>query len=50
MISNNKMAFFGDLSYYKYGNKIKEFLFKYDIEPIYLRKGKLIDRGSLLTL
>lgn len=50
MISNNKMAFFGDLSYYQYGSEVKEFLYKYDIEPIYLRKGKLIDRGSLLTL
>ena len=50
MISNNKMAFFGDLSYYQHGNEVKKFLFKYDIEPIYLRKGKLIDRGSLLIL
>lgn len=50
LISNNKMAFFGDLSHYQYGDKVKDFLFKYDIEPIYLRKGKLIDRGSLLTL
>ncbi|WP_026886426.1 DUF6873 family GME fold protein [Clostridium beijerinckii] len=50
MISNNKMAFFGDLDSYMWGDKIKKFLFKYDILPIALRKGKLIDRGSLLTL
>jgi len=50
MISNNKMAFFGDLDSYIWGDKIKKFLFKYDVLPIALRKGKLIDRGSLLTL
>ena len=50
MISKDKMAFFGDLDSYKWGNEIKNFLFKYDVSPIYLRKGKLIDRGSLLTL
>lgn len=50
MISNNKMAFFGELDSYKWGDEIKKFLFKYDISPIALRKGKLIDRGSLLAL
>ena len=50
MISNDKMAFFGDLDSYKWGDDIKKFLFKYDISPIALKKGKLIDRGSLLTL
>ncbi|WP_297420677.1 DUF6873 family GME fold protein [Clostridium sp.] len=50
MISNNKMAFFGDIDSYKWGAEIKKFLFKYDVTPISLRKGKLIDRGSLLTI
>ena len=50
MISTDKMAFFGDLDSYKWGDEIKKFLFKYDVSPISLRKGKLIDRGSLLTL
>jgi hypothetical protein len=50
MISNDKMAFFGDLDSYNWGNKIKNFLYKYDVSPIALRKGKLIDRGSLLVL
>jgi hypothetical protein len=50
MISNDRMAFFGDLDSYKWGYEIKNFLFKYDVLPIALRKGKLIDRGSLLVL
>lgn len=50
MISTDQMAFFGDLDSYKWGAEIKKFLFKYDVSPISLRKGKLIDRGSLLTL
>ena len=50
MISENKIAFFGELSNYAYGQEVYSFLYKLDIEPIYLRKGKLIDRGSLLTL
>ena len=50
MISNDKMVFFGDLDSYKWGDEIKKFLFKYDVSPISLKKGKLIDRGSLLTL
>ncbi|MCE5221457.1 MAG: hypothetical protein LLF98_09395 [Clostridium sp.] len=50
MISNDKMVFFGDLNSYKWGAEIKEFLFKYDVSPISLRKGKLIDRGSFFTV
>lgn len=50
MISENKIAFFGELSNYAYGKDIYSFLYRLDVEPIYLRKGKLIDRGSLLTL
>lgn len=50
MVSSNKMAFFGDLNSYKYGDEVNNFLSKYDVSPISLRKGKLIDRGSLLTL
>lgn len=50
MISNNKMAFFGDLDSYKWGDQVKKFLFKYDVSPLALKKGKLIDRGSLITL
>jgi hypothetical protein len=50
MISHDKMAFFGDLDSYVWGEEVKNFLHKYDVSPIALRKGKLIDRGSLLTL
>lgn len=50
MISNNAMAFFGDLDSYNWGDEVKKFLYKYDVSPVALRKGKLIDRGSLLTL
>ncbi|SFC54897.1 DUF6873 family GME fold protein [Clostridium uliginosum] len=50
MISKDMIAFFGDLNNYEWGDKIKKFLYKYDVSPIALRKGKLIDRGSLLIL
>ncbi|MGL5615539.1 MAG: DUF6873 family GME fold protein [Sarcina sp.] len=50
LISKDKMAFFGDLKNHSYGNDIKEFLYKHNVKPIYLSEGKLIDRGSILTL
>lgn len=50
MISEDTIAFFGDLNNYIYGDKILSFLNKYGISPIYLKKGKLCDRGSLLVL
>ena len=50
MISNDRIAFFGELDQYKYGDEVKDFLSKHGITPVYLRKGKLIDRGSLLVL
>ncbi|AOR23978.1 DUF6873 family GME fold protein [Clostridium taeniosporum] len=50
LISDSKIAFFGELSHYEWGNEVNNFLYKYDVCPIYLRKGKLIDRGSLLVL
>ncbi len=50
LISEDKMAFFGNLKNHSYGNDIKNFLFKHNVEPIYLDEGKLIDRGSILTL
>lgn len=50
MISENKLALFGELEHYCFGNEIYKFLYKYDIEVIPLKRGKLIDRGSILTL
>ena len=49
MISSDSMAFFGSLDNYTFGNEVKNFLYKYDIKPIYLSNTKLIDRGSLLV-
>lgn len=50
MISKNKLALFGELNSYEYGNEVYNFLYKHDIEPIALKKGKLIDRGSLICI
>lgn len=50
LISEDKMVFLGNLKNHSYGNDIKNFLFKHNVEPIYLDEGKLIDRGSILTL
>lgn len=50
LISANKLALFGQLSEYCFGNEVYNFLYKYDVEPIYLKKGKLIDRGSIFYL
>lgn len=50
MIGDNKIAFFGNLNHYKYGNEILAFLKKHNVTPIYLSDSKLIDRGSILTL
>lgn len=50
MISKNILALFGNLDFYSFGDEVKTFLNKYDVSPLYLRNGKLIDRGSLLTL
>lgn len=48
MISSNELALFGELNHYKYGIEVKDFLSKHNINPISLKKGKLVDRGSLL--
>ncbi|MGG7176241.1 DUF6873 family GME fold protein [Clostridium paraputrificum] len=50
MISNNKLGLFGELQHYIHGEAIYDFLYKYDVEPISLKKGKLIDRGSLFCI
>lgn len=50
LLDEKHMAFFGDLAFYKYGAEVLTFLKKYRIEPIYLKKGKLIDRGTLFAL
>ena len=50
MISESKLALFGDLDFYKYGSEVKMFLSKFDIEYSSLKKGGLVDRGSLLCI
>lgn len=50
LLDENSMAFYGDLNYYAFGEEVMEFLKKHDVEPIFLRKGKLIDRGSLFIV
>lgn len=50
MISDDKIVFFGNLNFYQYGRLVIDFLSKYGITPIYLKKGKLIDRGSIFIV
>ncbi|MGL4451437.1 MAG: DUF6873 family GME fold protein [Sarcina sp.] len=50
LIAKDKLAFFGNLKNHSYEQEIKNFLFKHNVEPIYLSDSKLIDRGSILTL
>ncbi|MCY6370561.1 DUF6873 family GME fold protein [Clostridium ganghwense] len=50
LLEDNILAFFGELDHYAYGKEIYSFLSKHKVDPYFLRKGKLIDRGSLLTI
>lgn len=50
LLDENHLVFYGNLENYKYGNEVLTFLDKYNITPIYLSNGKLIDRGSIFFL
>lgn len=50
LIEPNLLAFFGNLEEYAYGKEVFEFLKKHKVEPYFLKKGKLTDRGSLFTI
>lgn len=50
LLDQNSMAFCGDLNCYAFGEEVLNFLKKYDVKPIFLKKGKLIDRGSLFII
>ncbi|MGH4051509.1 MAG: DUF6873 family GME fold protein [Clostridium sp.] len=50
LLENNVLAFYGHLDHYLYGKEVLEFLKKHKVEPVFLRNGKLIDRGSILRL
>lgn len=47
---DNYIVFFGDLNYYSYSEKIFAFLKKHKMNPIFLKKGKLTDRGSIFFI
>lgn len=50
LIDKNTLAFYGDLTYYAYGKEVMNFLKKHNVVPVFLRKGKLIDRGSIFVI
>lgn len=49
LVEDKLLAFYGDLEFYNYGREVINFLKKHKVEPLYLRKGKLIDRGSIFN-
>lgn len=49
LLNENTLAFYGDLNCYAYGEKVLSFLKKHNVKPVYLKKGSLIDRGSLFV-
>jgi hypothetical protein len=50
LIEDNVLAFYGHLDHYLYGKEVLEFLKKHRVEPMFLRNGKLIDRGSIFRV
>lgn len=50
LIEDGLLAFYGDLEYYTYGKEVLDFLKKHKVEPLFLKKGKLIDRGSIICI
>ena len=50
LIEDNVLAFYGHLDYYLYGKEVLKFLNKHKVEPVFLRNGKLIDRGSIFRI
>lgn len=50
LIDKNTIVFYGSLNNYAYGTEVLNFLKKHNIQPYYLSDGKLIDRGSILTI
>lgn len=50
LIEEKLLAFYGNLDYYVYGKDVINFLKKHKVEPLFLRQGKLIDRGSILSV
>lgn len=50
LIEENVIAFYGNLNYYCYGREVLQFLKKHKVTPVFLREGKLIDRGSIFLI
>jgi len=50
LIEENVLAFYGHLDHYLYGTEVLKFLNKHMVEPVFLRAGKLIDRGSIFRI
>lgn len=50
LIEDKVLAFYGHLDHYLYGKEVLEFLKKHMVEPVFLRNGKLIDRGSIFRI
>lgn len=50
LLQDGLLAFYGNLNHYSYGEEVLKFLKKHKVEPIFLSNGKLIDRGSILTI
>ena len=50
LLEENILAFYGDLKHYTYGKEVMDFLKKHKVKPLFLRDGKLIDRGSIFTI
>ncbi|WP_251860950.1 DUF6873 family GME fold protein [Clostridium sp. Marseille-Q2269] len=50
LIDNNALAFYGNLTLYKYGDKVLKFLKKHNVKPVFLSNDKLIDRGSIFCI
>jgi hypothetical protein len=50
LIDESRLAFFGELEHYMHGSKVLSFLEKHNVTPVYLKKGRLIDRGTLFCI
>ncbi|MFT5875359.1 MAG: hypothetical protein ACI8WT_004342 [Clostridium sp.] len=50
LLECNVLAFYGHLDHYLYGKEVLNFLNKHRVEPVFLRDGKLIDRGSIFRV
>jgi hypothetical protein len=50
LLNEKSMAFFGDLNFYNHGKDVIDFLKKHGVTPVYLKNGKLTDRGTLFVV